>query len=143
MFNKFHSYFSAWLMFLPWPGNQHLNLFSPPVVFYFLFFFCVTCCFSLYGAVWNFILFYPHLPLLFPHLSAAVSWTLNWCFPSYCCSDSCSCLLGSSSPCILSLTVCFMLFLSLPSSFYYSTCFVVKFVVRSFYLLYFTFCVGQ
>lgn len=25
----------------------------------------------------------------------------------------------------------------------YSTCFVVEFVVRSFYLLYFTFCVGQ
>lgn len=41
----------------------------------------------------------------------------------------------------LSLSICFMFYLSHPLL--YSTCSVVEFVVRSFYLLYFTFCVGQ
>lgn len=41
----------------------------------------------------------------------------------------------------LSLCICFILYLS--HLLLYSTCSVVEFVVRSFYLLYFTFCVGQ
>lgn len=50
-------------------------------------------------------------------------------------------LFSASISCIISLSICFILYLSHPLL--YSTCSVVESVVRSFYLLYFTFCVGQ
>lgn len=94
-------------------------------------------------------LFYPH-HLLCSFLMPFVSFlTLfyGWCFYSYCCCGSCSgpFLAFLSGLSVLrsfpSLSVGFTLNLYHPLL--YSTCFVVEFVVRSFYLLYFTFCVGQ
>lgn len=106
------------------------HLFYPhPLLYYFLIPFISAFLFSTSCTLWLVLLFLLLLWFLFLSFLAFSIWTLLLPF------------LPIDLVFLLSLSICFILYLS--HSLLYSTCSVVEFVVRSFYLLYFTFCVGQ
>lgn len=138
-----------------WSANQPFNFF-----FFCRLFFSFLCMTSLLLFVWCCLeshLLYSHLLLLFIHCSAAL-WCLYYYFflPQTSWSGLFFLLLLLNLvlvfPCFsiwlplsflhpsYSFSVCFILCLHLLLC---STCCVFEFVVRFFYLLYFTFCVGQ
>lgn len=108
---------------------------------------CLTCCFSLCAAVWNVTLFYflhPSLCYLlmpvvlifsFLHTMGIMTGLLIaaviFQFSSFFYLDS------------LAFVLLLFVFFSLSHPGLCSTCSVAEFVVRSFYLLYFTFRLGQ
>lgn len=107
---------------------------------------CLTCCFSLCAGVWNVTFFiftsFALLPFdaccayfFFPPHHGHYDWS-----PYCCCNFPILFLFYLDS---LAFFLLLFVFFSLSHPGLCSTCFVAEFVVRSFYLLYFTFRLGQ